>query len=729
MKKSFLALMTITAVLCACNKEQMMESEVTDSVVEPCAPLEFTANMETVPSSKVTIDDKTPNWEAGDQISIDGFPYEAKTAGAATTFSEAKLMRPTFVSSTNTKSLNNSNPASNLVDVVGTDTRWCASTDHKVDGVWNIVVSTGRNTQLKSILLWNAQSGSGSYRNRLWKKITVYGSLSSTEGWEEIKTFDDLELTPNNYALAGTIAIDATKAYTFYRIDVAENTGDTWMQMSDMKFEVAANWVRPTFVSSANTQWYGNNPASNLVDDGGTSTRWCASNEHKVDGVWDIVVTTGSPTRLKDIILWNAQSSGNYRNRPWKKVTVYGSMSASEAWEEIRSFDDLALASNDYDLAGTVAINAAKGYSFYKIDVADNKGDTYMQMSDMMFVIEPAAPYHAYFPASLYDGQEATLPSFITETWVEGKFNMPMYAQSSTSELNFKNLCGVLKISVNNVQFSKVQSIRVSSANKALSGKFTVDSNNSAVLTNASAIANNITIMYTEAVPTTEEGTSFYIPVPAQTYRNLKIEVSSDGISYKPLTTADNVDVTVERNKIYSIQFAYQIPFGTGYTTAKISGKDVDVRWIQLWEDSPKWAEYNVGVTDGKMESYGGYYKQPGVHEFARENWGSNWRMPTKTEVEDLIHKATLRFTYVNGIGGMLFTGIGDYQHNSVFLPAAGEIIGTHYSGLGTWSCYWTSTPSVTGSTYYYLDSNHDAPRVIQSDPGDAKPVRAVCTK
>lgn len=157
MKKRFFTLMTIAAALCACNKEQMIESEVTDLVVEPCAPLEFTANMETVPSSKVTIDDKTPNWEAGDQISIDGFPYEAKTAGAATTFSEAKLMRPAFVSSTNTNSLNNSNPASNLVDVGGTDTRWCASTDHKVDGVWNIVVSTGRNTQLKSILLWNAQ--------------------------------------------------------------------------------------------------------------------------------------------------------------------------------------------------------------------------------------------------------------------------------------------------------------------------------------------------------------------------------------------------------------------------------------------------------------------------------------------------------------------------------------------------------------------------------------------
>lgn len=729
MIKKISSMMVLAAALCACIKEQPIETDFTNPVAEPNTPLVFTATMEGTPSSKATLDDNKPNWEAGDQISVDGFSYEAKTAGFTTTFKEATLMRPTFVSSTNTQSLNNSNPASNLVDEGGTSTRWCANVDHKVNDVWNIVVSTGKNTQLKSILLWNAQSGSGSYRNRLWKKITVYGSTSSTEGWEEINSFDDLELTPNNYGLAGTIAIDATKAYTFYRIDVAENTGDTWMQMSDMKFEVAANWVRPTFVSSANTQWYGNNPASNLVDDGGTSTRWCVSKEDKVDGVWNIVVTTNRAAKLKDIMLWNAQSSGNYSNRPWKKVTVYGSMSATEAWEEIRSFDDLALASNDYGLAGTIAINAAKGYSFYRIDVADNKGDNYMQMSDMMFVVEPDAPYNAYFPAHLYNGEEATLPAFITEAWAEGRFNMPMYAQSNTSELNFKNLCGVLKISVNNVQFSKVQSIRVSSANKALSGKFTVDSNNSAVLTNASAIANNITIMYTEAVPTTEEGTSFYIPVPAQTYRNLKIEVSSDGISYKPLTTADNVDVTVERNKIYPIQFAYQIPFGTGYTTAKISNKDVDVKWIQLWEDGPKWAEYNVGVTDGKMENYGVYYKQPGVHEFARENWGSNWRMPTKTEFEDLIQKATVRFTYVNGIGGLLFTGIGDYQHNSVFLPAAGEMIGTHYSGLGTWSCYWTSTPGVSGSTYYYLDSNHDAPRVIQSNLGDAKPTRAICTR
>ena len=47
--------------------------------------------MEDTPSSKATLDDNKPNWEAGDQISIDGFSYEAKTAGFTTTFKEATL--------------------------------------------------------------------------------------------------------------------------------------------------------------------------------------------------------------------------------------------------------------------------------------------------------------------------------------------------------------------------------------------------------------------------------------------------------------------------------------------------------------------------------------------------------------------------------------------------------------------------------------------------------------
>lgn len=326
--------------------------------------------------------------------------------------------------------------------------------------------------------------------------------------------------------------------------------------------------MRPAFVSSTNTQSYNNqNPASNLVDDAGTSTRWCVDSTQKVNGAWNIVVTTDKTIYLKNILLWNAESgSGSYRNRIWKKITVYGSLSANEGWEKIKSFDDLNLTANNYGLAGTVAINATKAYSFYKIDVLDNKGDSYMQMSDMKFeAIDPStyAPYDVYFPASLYNGTSAVLPANITETWADGRFNMPMYAHSESTNLQFKNLCGVLKVCVKNDRLSEVKGIRVSSASKATSGAFTVNSDNAAVLTNPTNPANTVTVTYTEAVPTTAEGTVFYVAIPAQTYRGLKIELSADGENFtKAITTKEDADIVVERNKIYPINHVKTIPSG-----------------------------------------------------------------------------------------------------------------------------------------------------------------------
>lgn len=46
------------------------------------------------------------------------------------------------------------------------------------------------------------------------------------------------------------------------------------------------------------------------------------------------------------------------------------------------------------------------------------------------------------------------------------------------------------------------------------------------MLTSASATASNVTITYTKAVSTTEEGTLFYIHVPAQTYRNFIVRIN-----------------------------------------------------------------------------------------------------------------------------------------------------------------------------------------------------------
>lgn len=266
--------------------------------------------------------------------------------------------------------------------------------------------------------------------------------------------------------------------------------------------------------------------------------------------------------------------------------------------------------------------------------------------------------YNAYF-ACTYDGNTATLPAEVSETWADGKFNMPMYATSQTTSLAFKNLCGVLKITVKSNEIAAVKKIKVSSANKAISGAFTV-TGDAAVLTSPSTIANTLTVTYTDAVTTTAEGKVFYVAVPAQTYQELKIELDADGTGFtKSMTTKSAADIAVGRRKIYPITFADNAT--TGYAAIKGGGT---VKWVQLWKNGPKFAEYNVGVTDGKAESYGSYYYWGGIwpngesedwalaykddhntgtidltgdNDTATNLWGSNWRMATYEEFEALV--------------------------------------------------------------------------------------------
>ena len=163
----------------------------------------------------------------------------------------------------------------------------------------------------------------------------------------------------------------------------------------------------------------------------------------------------------------------------------------------------------------------------------------------------------------------------------------------------------------------------------------------------------------------------------------------------------------------------------TGTAKATIGGSEVDVNWVQLWENGPKFAEYNVGVTDGKAESYGGYYcwgsridkdsngayksgtdALTGTDDTATNLWGNNWRMPTRAELDGLLANCDVAWTTVNGVYGRKFTGKDDYKDNSVFLPAAGSCGFGSVIEQGYYGYYWSSTPlGSSDACYLYFGS------------------------
>ena len=155
------------------------------------------------------------------------------------------------------------------------------------------------------------------------------------------------------------------------------------------------------------------------------------------------------------------------------------------------------------------------------------------------------------------------------------------------------------------------------------------------------------------------------------------------------------------------------------------TSEGIDVNWVQLWENGPKFAECNIGVTDGNPLSYGNHYswggfenkgqtyntgdvKLEGDSDTATKVWGSNWRMPTMGELEALFANCAWSYTTLKGdIHCWKFTGKGKYSHNSVVLPAAGYASDGGTYAQNTDGYYWSSEPEqgTSGAYYLYLKS------------------------
>lgn len=123
----------------------------------------------------------------------------------------------------------------------------------------------------------------------------------------------------------------------------------------------------------------------------------------------------------------------------------------------------------------------------------------------------------------------------------------------------------------------------------------------------------------------------------------------------------------------------------TGTAKANIGGKQVNVPWIQLWENGPKFAMYNLGVTDGNTASYGGYYSCDNSE--ITSTWGSNWRLPTSDELHDLFEKCFHEL----GNGEFCCFAKGDAMpKNYLSFPLAGYL-NDGVVNDGNVGGYWTS--------------------------------------
>ena len=78
-------------------------------------------------------------------------------------------------------------------------------------------------------------------------------------------------------------------------------------------------------------------------------------------------------------------------------------------------------------------------------------------------------------------------------------------------------------------------------------------------------------------------------------------------------------------------------------------------------------------------------------------NWSGDWRMPVKTEWEELINNTSQTWTTQNGVYGSLFTATNGA---SLFLPAAGFRYHSSIYYNDTIGYYWSSSLRIDDSSY-----------------------------
>jgi len=195
-------------------------------------------------------------------------------------------------------------------------------------------------------------------------------------------------------------------------------------------------------------------------------------------------------------------------------------------------------------------------------------------------------------------------------------------------------------------------------------------------------------------------------------------DLNEDGtVSIKDITDLVNKELLLPKSKPESVDLGLSVKWATCNVGAACPEDYGDYfAWGETkrqTNNSYSWTSYkwcagdlntltkycatsSCGNVDGKL------VLEP-EDDAATANWGSDWRMPTKTEFDELLNSSNCTWTWDDNKHGYNVTS--KKNGNSIFLPAARFRGVDSLQGLAWESCYWTSSlPSAGGNNAYCVN-------------------------
>lgn len=147
------------------------------------------------------------------------------------------------------------------------------------------------------------------------------------------------------------------------------------------------------------------------------------------------------------------------------------------------------------------------------------------------------------------------------------------------------------------------------------------------------------------------------------------------------------------------------LPSGTKWATCNIGASSPsDYGDYFAWGGTTTKTEYTYESCKTWKKNLGDISGNP-QYDVVRTQWGGRWRLPSKTECEELKDKCTWTWTTQGGHKGYKATGPNG---KSIFFAQAGWLSGTSLCKEREYGLYWSSTPDESDTRFaYHLHFNN----------------------